>query len=358
MDVLVYGAGVLGSLYAARLHDSGCRVSIFARGQRHAELQQHGIVLEDARTGQQTTTRVQVVEQIPADESYDVIVVLVRADQLAATLLPLAANRRAATVLFMTNNVEGPVPLMEMVGAERVMLGFPGAGGTRVGHVVRFHVLPAWQQPTTLGELDGRDTPRLQAIVAAFGQAGFPVTTSGHMDAWLKTHATWITAASGALYMAGGDIHRLAHTRDALALMVRAVREGFEVLAALGYPVAPGQLRAFQLTPEPLMVALLQRLFDTETADLVVARHANAARAEIAYLAHRLEALAARTTVSTPARDRLFRYLDPEMPPLAEGSAEMPLHWRGTLLAAGGLAGLALVSLAAASRLVARRRPE
>lgn len=46
LNVLVYGAGVLGSLYAARLQQSGCNVSILARGQRLAELREHGIVLE------------------------------------------------------------------------------------------------------------------------------------------------------------------------------------------------------------------------------------------------------------------------------------------------------------------------
>ncbi len=34
MDILVYGAGVLGSLYAARLQQAGQHVTILARGPR------------------------------------------------------------------------------------------------------------------------------------------------------------------------------------------------------------------------------------------------------------------------------------------------------------------------------------
>ena len=34
MKILFYGAGVLGSLFAARLQESGQEVSILARGQR------------------------------------------------------------------------------------------------------------------------------------------------------------------------------------------------------------------------------------------------------------------------------------------------------------------------------------
>ncbi|MDQ2831909.1 MAG: hypothetical protein M3Y74_23020, partial [Chloroflexota bacterium] len=46
MTILVYGAGVLGSVYAARLHDAGHTVSILARDQRLADLRAHGIVLD------------------------------------------------------------------------------------------------------------------------------------------------------------------------------------------------------------------------------------------------------------------------------------------------------------------------
>lgn len=43
--ILVYGAGPLGGLFAARLQQSGNHVSILARGKRLAELREHGIVL-------------------------------------------------------------------------------------------------------------------------------------------------------------------------------------------------------------------------------------------------------------------------------------------------------------------------
>lgn len=51
MRILFYGAGVLGSLYAARLQEARQEVSILARGQRLADIREHGIVLEDGDTG-------------------------------------------------------------------------------------------------------------------------------------------------------------------------------------------------------------------------------------------------------------------------------------------------------------------
>lgn len=64
MDILVYGAGVLGSLYAARLQEAGHAVALLARGPRRADLQAHGIVLDDAQTGRRTTTYVRVVDAL------------------------------------------------------------------------------------------------------------------------------------------------------------------------------------------------------------------------------------------------------------------------------------------------------
>jgi len=64
MKILFYGAGVLGSLYAARLQGAGQEVSILARGQRLADIREHGIFLEDGDTGKRTTTRVKAVDRL------------------------------------------------------------------------------------------------------------------------------------------------------------------------------------------------------------------------------------------------------------------------------------------------------
>ena len=42
----MYGAGVLGSLYAARLKASGHDVTVLARGKRFDEINGQGIVLD------------------------------------------------------------------------------------------------------------------------------------------------------------------------------------------------------------------------------------------------------------------------------------------------------------------------
>jgi 2-dehydropantoate 2-reductase len=328
MKILFYGAGVLGSLYAARLQEAGQNVSILARGRRLADIREHGIVLEDGHTGQRTTTRVNVVEQLAPDDAYDLVVVLMRKNQVSAILPVLAANRHTPNVLFMGNNAAGPDEMVQALGRERVLLGFPGAGGYREGHTITFKIASSRQQPTTFGELDGRTTFRLQQIAEVFKLAGFPVAISPNMEAWLKTHVAEISPVANAIYMAGGDNYRLARTRDGVVLMVRAIREGYKVLQALDVPITPANHKVFNWIPEPVLVVLMRRILNTKTAEIEMAGHANAARDEMKQIADEFRSLARTTSVPTPAMDRLYTYINPAAPLLPEGSAQILPSWR------------------------------
>jgi 2-dehydropantoate 2-reductase len=133
MKILVYGAGVLGSFYAARLQEAGNDVSILARRRRLTDLREHGIILEDATTGHRTTTRVNIVEHLAPEDAYDLVIVLVPKNHVSEVLPVLAANRHTPNVLFMGNNAAGPGEMIEALGRERVLLGFPGAGAHEKG---------------------------------------------------------------------------------------------------------------------------------------------------------------------------------------------------------------------------------
>jgi 2-dehydropantoate 2-reductase len=164
-------------------------------------------------------------------------------------------------------------------------------------------------QPTCLGELDGSSTPRIKNIAHLLNAAGFPTVVRRNMDAWLKTHAALVSPVAKALYMMNGDIHQLAHHRASVQLMLRAIREGLRVLRSLEIPITPIRMRVFELIPEILMVSLLQRLLDTEYADLIIARHANAARDEMKQIADEFRELAHRASLDTPFSDHLYSFI-------------------------------------------------
>jgi len=280
-SILVYGTGPLGSLFAARLRQGGNDVSILSRGQRLSELREHGIVLADAQTQERTVTRVNVVERLAPDDAYDLVLVIMRKNHALQILPVLAANQHTPNVLFLMNNAAGPEALVEALGPDRVLIGFPNAAGYREGHAV--HCLAGTEEDRAdvpFGETDGRITERTHAVARILESApGFGAEIRTDMDAWLKYHvALLFPSLAPTLYAAGVDNYRLARTRDLVVLAVRAMREGFRVLHALGLPVTPSKFRVIEWLPEPILVPLVQRLLANPLMETALVKHTEAAR--------------------------------------------------------------------------------
>ncbi|MFE0690522.1 ketopantoate reductase family protein [Streptomyces xiamenensis] len=260
MKLLVYGAGVCGSLFAARLHEAGLDVSLLARGERLASLRRHGVQLAEADSPAVRRVPVPVVEH-PAG-AYDLTAVIVRAHQVDAVLESLAGLE--GDVLFLHNWAGGAEPLGAAIGHERVLLGFPAMGGTMDGDIVRYRATTflTSRVPMPIGEPDGRTTPRLERIVREFRTAGIKARAEPRMDAWLTTHAAFEIPLAQAAHAAGGPV-ALAEDPDAIRGMLRLIRQN---LAALPTPPVPRAFAALRTLPEGLLVALLRRFLRSPAA--------------------------------------------------------------------------------------------
>lgn len=348
MKMLIYGAGPLGSLLAARSTEAGHDVALLARGQRLADLREYGVILENAVTGERETTPVKVVEALAPDDFYDLVLVVMRKNHTLAILPVLAANQRVPTVLFMMNNAAGPQALIEAVGKERVLLGFPLPGGKRDGPVMR--MVPdkddPWELP--IGEVDGRITARTRRIAAALAQMrNYEVDIRTDMDAWLRHHVALVGPLAAALYAADTDQERMARTRDALVLGTRGMKEATRALEQAGFPISPPMLRALLVLPEPLLIALMRGLLGVESLKVSLEGHARAARDEMTHLMMELREVIAATEAETPVLEQLYPHLDAATPPLSDGSREIPVRWQDVVIpvlgVVGALAGGALL---------------
>ena len=237
---------------------------------------------------------VPVVEHLYENDAYDLIVVLVRKNQVASVLPMLASHKATPNILFMVNTPSGYADWADAVGSKRLVVGFAGAGGTRVGNVVRYVVVARLLQPTTFGELDGSYSPRLKEIMHVFRGAGFPTAFTSNMDAWQKTHVGWVSPLANALYMVKCDNHGLARSPHVVRLAVRAVREGFSVLRRLGIPITPTRLRMWEWVPESLLVAV---------------EHTLAATDEMRQIAEEFRTLIVSASMATPAIDELRSFI-------------------------------------------------
>ncbi len=309
MNILVYGAGVIGTLYAARLQEAGHQVTVLARANRLAEIQQHGLVVEDIVTGVRSATRAATVDRLCAQDAYDMALITVRKDQLPSIMPALTANRSIPMVLFMLNNPLGSALLVDSLGLDRVLLGFPGAGGTFEDYVVRYAMIA--QQPTTIGEPRGIHTARPEALAETMRSAGFPARIDRDMDGWLSSHAFFVTSVCAAIYLVGGDCKRLSRSQPTLKLMIGGVREGFRAVRALGHDVHPFPLKLlFTCLPRSAAVYYWRHFFSQEMAEFVFARHARHAVAEMRTLAEECRQLLGRSGIEGPALNQLYQAID------------------------------------------------
>jgi 2-dehydropantoate 2-reductase len=283
MRLLVYGAGVLGSRLAARMHEAGHDVALLARGERLASLRRHGIQLAEGDSRIVRRVPVPVVDD-PAG-GYDLIAVLVRAHQVDPVLESVAGLD--GDVLFLHAWAAGAEPLGAVIGHGRVLLGFPTGGGTMDGDVVRHRAssFVVRRVPMRIGEPGAPGSPRSERIVRMFRSAGINARTEPRMDARLKTHAALAVPLGQAAAVAGGPA-ALADDPDAIRGMVRRMRQN---LSTLPTPPVPRGAATVLALPDGMLVPVIQRFLRSPTA-----AHSGLSNTSPATEAAELERLAAQ----------------------------------------------------------------
>jgi len=308
MKILVYGAGPLGSYFAAKLAQAENEVTILARGRRFTRLNRRSIELQPFEGGEITRVRVHPMERLGPLDEFDLVMVVLGKNYLKGVLPFLVANISTPNVLFVGNNVAGPGEMVRLLGEERVLLGFPIMSATIEEHVVRH--LGEYAPKIIMGELNGQVTERIQEIRRVFEGAGIEVGFNGNMDSYLKYHAALILPLAYAYDRAGSDVRSLARSRD-VPLMIRAIRESFAVLKELGYSEVPESLRRLERLPMLVLTPLVRRMLGRKEMAHVFT-HAEAMKKELEVLEEEFQELSTSTSVDTPSLDELRKPLESE----------------------------------------------
>jgi 2-dehydropantoate 2-reductase len=304
MKILIYGAGVIGQIYAARLHEAGHDVTVLARHRTLETLARDGITLVNRALVDGTTSgpvRVNVTGHVGPDSSFELALVTVRRDQVGE-ILPAMAALQASHMVMMQNNSLELASVGDIVGRDRTLFGFPGVGGYRRDDgAIEYIEIP--QQPTTLGRQQGRE----EIVGEVFKSAGFAVATTADMDGWLKTHAVFIAAICGSINSCGGDAVKLAADRERVATMIRSAGEGFRALTSKGVAVQPRPLRMiFTVVPQVFAVRYWQGQLRGTVGTVALAPHSKMTKdTELPVLYRDVQKLVGGT-VPTPHLDKLL----------------------------------------------------
>ena len=293
-----------GSICAVGLYTAGFDVTILARGKRYEEIRDGGIVIEDPFKDTRSNTKVPVINRLDPDDSYDYILIVIRKNQVR-DLLPVLALNRSPNVVFMVNNPSGPDEFTEVLGKERVMLGFVFGAGKRDGSVIRAIRGLAWIA-TPFGEINGRITQRLTRLVGILCQAGLKSRTSTNISDELATHAALVAPFAHLLIQHGCDTYALARSTADLGLLVDALRETLDVLRATGFKIIPSSTNIVRIIPRFVLVAALRTLLSTKFAEVGAGWHCSQAPDEMYQLGVELMALVEKSGLPAPAIRKLF----------------------------------------------------
>jgi 2-dehydropantoate 2-reductase len=279
MNVLIVGAGVIGTIYGAQLGTAGHGISVLAHGDRTGSIAARGLHARDVTSGAETQAPARVIRSA-GEADADVVLVALRRDHLHSAAGALAEVTPDALVLFMGNNPAGRSGLPSVSDAP-VALGFPGVGGTISDGVATYYKIA--QQPTAI---EATDEPRLAVLADALAMRGLPIQRVVDIDGWLAYHAVFVVAICAALYRCGSDPRRLADDRPTLRLMCLAITQGFEELHdghVRGCPRNLAVLHNRWLTP--VAIRYWARVMRSPMGELAFAAHARHAKPEMHTLA-------------------------------------------------------------------------
>lgn len=305
MKILVFGAGIIGSIYAARAYQAGHDVTLLVRNNRYEALLKNGIILKNSHTERQTTSYVPLTLSLRPEDFYDLIIVSVQLNQLDSVVPYLKKNTNSPLILFMLNNPEGWDRIIYELRPKHIILGFPGIGGIHEGNRINYFEIK--QQKTTIGEINGSDSSSIQEIKKVFRSAGFEVAVSTNIQAWLKIHAVFVSCMSAAIVRENGDSKQLGNQRNSVRDLVQSIREGFLACKNLGIPIIPKNLKTiFLVMPQWFCIWYWQKALKGKIGTVSLAPHAMAAKAEMQTLSEMVLTMVHSSALPTPTLDKLL----------------------------------------------------
>ena len=279
--ILIYGAGVIGSVYAVKFSNTGYDVSVYARGNRLQTLQKNGLLYSENNSTKKAV--VTVLDKVNPTDIFDYIFVTVRYEQIETALAELNENH-SQNIVTMVNNPRGYGIWESLIGKGRLIPAFAGAGGSIEDGVLYYQLTPRIVQPTTFGEPDGTFTNRLEVLAKILKKSRIPYSISKNMDAWQKAHLAMVTPLARGIYFDGGNNNTTAKNKQAIRLISSTLKRNFTALRAKEIPITPPKLNIFWLCPLWIMDIALKVMYNTKFIETVGSKHALNAKDEMLLL--------------------------------------------------------------------------
>ena len=280
MRLLIYGAGVIGCLYAALFSEAGYDTTLYARGKRLETLNNYGLLYEVK--GEIHKANVKIIEKLTDGDSFDYIFLTVKENQVHSALKELSINH-SLNIVTMVNTLEEYRAWEEICGRGRIIPAFPGAGGSIEGNVLKAALTPWIIQPTTFGEISGKKTRRLLELEKLFKQSHIPCQIVKDMHKWQLCHLAMVVPIADAYYEADHP-EKAGCERNLMNKTARRIKRNFCTLHRLGITLSPKKMNLFRFFPIPILSVGLGIVFQSNFGRLFMYQHSIKASDEMKQL--------------------------------------------------------------------------
>lgn len=241
MRIMILGAGGLGSVLGGYLATTGVDVTLVGRPAHVEVIQRDGLRIVGRRGDVLVNDNLTAVNHVTeAIGPVDYLILAVKGKDTAQALADADPLRDVVTTaLSVQNTVEKDAMLAHWLGRDRVIGASTIEGGTLVAPgLVRNHL--SAHVTAYFGELDGSQSPRVDAIAAAFNAAGLPAEAVGNIEqveweklAQIALAAAWSVTALGAI--AGTSVFEGMEVPEGAAYFVGLAKDLLAVYRAKGY---------------------------------------------------------------------------------------------------------------------------
>ena len=314
MKTLIYGAGPIGRVYGFYLKQAGKDVTILARNETYRYINENGIVLKDGHTGEIQSAKVKTIGELGSADSFDIVLVTMRKSSRVSICPVLAENPNLKNIIFVGNDISGFKKYTDYLPPEKILLGFPSAGGGIIDNVLTFvdrDKPNGKRNPLYLGELNGKFGERTKQLKSFFENAEIPVKLVKDMDGWLKYHFAFVAPIAGVYFKCQKDFKAVQADSDAIRTYIRACKEAGDVLEAAGYKKRqPFIFNLYYWFPEGLNAKIFRdKFFGSRFVEVAMGMHATAIGDELLELIVEFREVQAETSVETPHLDHLLGFI-------------------------------------------------
>lgn len=235
MNIVVAGAGALGSVLGGYFAQAGADVTLIARTPHVEAIRARGLLI-DGRRGPRTVRNLRAVADPAEARSADLLIMCVKSQDNAKALASLGHLRgKIGAALSVQNGGRKDEELAEAFGRDPVVgaASLVGASMPGPGHVLHTNDGATW-----IGEFDGKPSARVEAIAELFRKADLPVEVRPDIRTAIWCKLNQMVPAAALSCVTRLHLHRLYQERELAALFVEVSREVARVAERQGIPLA------------------------------------------------------------------------------------------------------------------------